>query len=113
MSELIDRIETALANLRAAGPKDLRLYLARSRPELPDATPKMVDKMIDLMLAPDPNDAVVLLFENQVRDWDNSDEKSRWAAGTRRNSEGRRALIHTLLNSGAALASRIDRQIPF
>ncbi|MEI6566854.1 MAG: Z1 domain-containing protein [Verrucomicrobiota bacterium] len=108
-----ERIESALANLRTSGPKDLRLYLARSRPELRNAPDKMVDAMLSSMLGADPNDVVVQLFENQIREWDNTNEKMAWTAGTRRNADARRQQIHTLLKSGASLAARIDNQIPF
>ncbi|HWA09481.1 MAG TPA: Z1 domain-containing protein [Chthoniobacteraceae bacterium] len=113
MVELRERIDSALATLGSSGPKDLRLYLARSRPELEDATPKMVDEMLALVLGTDPNDAAVQLFENQIRDWDNGDEKLPWVADTRKNSDARRVRIHALLKSGPALAARIDRQIPY
>lgn len=113
MSELEERISAAIASLKDSGPKEIRRYFSRSRPDLEDATDEQIVKMLDMILDKDPNKPFVRKFESLFRDWDNAKESDSWVSGTLRNTAERRKRIHECLKSGLEFAQKVDLQIPF
>jgi len=112
MSQLIERIEIALGAMAQAGPRDLRAYLEKPGPDFSSASPAEIDSMLGLILSPDPNSKIRLLFSNLLRSWDNSKD-GRWVNATTRNTVARRKRIHELLKSDAGLEKQIDAILPF
>lgn len=112
MQQLVERIETALGAMAQAGPRDLRAYLQKPGPDFPTAPPEEIETMLGMLLSPDPNNKVRLLFSNLLRSWDNSKD-GKWTHDTTRNTGTRRKRIHELLKSDADLEKRIDAVLPF
>ncbi len=112
MTTITERIELALGAMRAAGPRDLRAFLAQPAPDVPPATASEITQMLDTLLSDDPNNPSRLRFSDALRGWDNAKDAS-WIGGTRRNTRERRALIHEKLKSGDSLGARIDGILPF
>jgi hypothetical protein len=107
-----ERIEMALGAMLAAGPRDLRAYLAQPGPDVPRGDENEVDNAIDLLLASDPNGFARLRFSNLLRAWDNARDVA-WIGDTPRNTRVRRKLINERLNSGPDLERRIDELMPY
>lgn len=111
MTNLLERIDIALGAMSNT-PRNLVAYLKQPGPDIEEATPAVINGMLDLLLSNDPNDLTRLRFSNLLRSWDNTKEAT-WTAGTARNTAGRRKLIHHLLKSAPLLEQRIDALIPF
>jgi hypothetical protein len=112
MEKLIEYVIAALGTMAATGPRRLRAYLAQPGPDFDKASPTQVDRMIGLLMSPDPNHPARLRFSDLLRTWDNTKDAS-WTDGTPRNTEARRARIHQLLQSEPELQQRIDTAFPF
>jgi len=112
MMLILERIEMALGAMQAAGPRDLRAYLAQPGPDIPKADQAEIDNAIELLLASDPNGPARLRFSNLLRAWDNQRDIA-WVGDSPRNTAARRKLIHERLNSVGDLEQRIDRLMPF
>jgi hypothetical protein len=112
MSQLVERIKTALGAMAQAGPRDLRAYLEKPGPDFAAASPAEIESMLSMLLSPDPNNEIRLLFSNLLRSWDNAKE-GKWTNSTIRNTAARRKRIHDLLMSDAELEERIDAILPF
>ena len=112
MANVPERLEIALGAMGTGGPRNLRAYLEQPGPDFEKANADEVEMLIDLILAPDPNQPARLRFSNALRSWDNAKE-AKWTNGTARNTAVRRALIHELLRSDNILAKRIDDLLPF
>ncbi|EKZ98385.1 hypothetical protein D769_15465 [Cupriavidus sp. HMR-1] len=110
MSDLNEYIDVALGAMQR-GPRKLKAYLEKPGPDMDVAGPLEVEKMIGLLLSPDPNDSTRLRFSNLLRSWDNEKDPS-WAGGTERNTAARRKVIHERLASDLELQNRIDSLIP-
>jgi hypothetical protein len=108
---LVERIGVALDAMQAE-PRSLRAYLEQPGPDFPRAAKGDVDKMLDMILDPDPNAPLRLRFSTLLRSWDNNKD-ARWTGGTSRNTNDRRTRIHNLLKLDAALATRINEVLPF
>src|SRR5437870_4979785 len=100
MNQLVERIETALGAMAQAGPRNLRAYLEKPGPDFTTAPVAKIDSMINMLLSPDPNDKLRLLFSNLLRSWDNSKD-GKWTNTATRNTAARRKRIHELLCSDA------------
>jgi hypothetical protein len=109
---MLERIEIALGALASAGPRDLRAYLKQPGPDFAPASQGEVEKLLDEILSPDPNNPPRLRFSVLIRSWDNAKD-GKWIGDTPRNSSSRRSKIHELLKSGRDLQSRIDGLLPF
>jgi hypothetical protein len=112
MEPQLERIEAALGSMSLLGPRALAAYLRKPTPDFPDASVREVAGLIDLLLADDPNHPARLRFSGLIREWDNLKDPD-WSAGTSRNTEERRELIHQLLQTDSPLMVRIDSLIPF
>jgi len=112
MESQLERIEAALGSMSLLGPRALAAYLGKPTPDFPNASEKEVAELIDLLLADDPNHPARLRFSGLIREWDNLKDPD-WGAGTLRNTEERRKLIHEFLKTDSPLIVRIDSVIPF
>jgi hypothetical protein len=111
MSEFDERIESALGAMRAA-PRNLVAYLRQPGPDFTKASADDVERMLNKLLCPDPNDRIRLLFSTLLRSWDNAKD-AKWANGTARNTASRRQRIHELLKLTPEFQNRIDSELPF
>lgn len=112
MTPFLERIEMTLGAMAAGGPRNLRTYLEKPGPDFKEASASEVDKIVDLLLSVEANNAARLRFSNLLRSWDNAKDPT-WADGTARNSAERRKRIHHRLTSGAELEKRIDNLLPY
>jgi hypothetical protein len=112
MMPIQERIEMALGAMLAAGPRDLRAYLAQPGPDMAKASVAEVDDMIELLLASDPNGPARLRFSNLLRAWDNA-KGATWIADSARNTAERRKRIHERLRSTPEIERRIDDLMPY
>jgi hypothetical protein len=110
--QLNERIAMALGAMGEGGPRNLRAYLAKPGPDVTEAGPNDVDKMIDLLLSSDPNHPARLRFSHLLRFWDNVKDGT-WTDSTQRNTSTRRGRIHELLRSPDDFANRVDSLLPF
>jgi hypothetical protein len=101
-----------LGAMASSGPRNLRAYLEQPGPDFERADKDEIDKIMNLVLSPDPNHPARLRFSNVLRSWDNV-KVAKWVEGTARNTAARRKRIHNLLQSGAELEARIDSLLPY
>src|SRR4051812_36269401 len=102
MNDFDERIEMALSAMGPGGPRSLRDYFEQPGPDFEKATKPEIDKMLDLLLSPDPNNSARLRFSNLLRSWDNMKD-AKWSNSTARNTVDRRQRIHEQLKSGQEL----------
>ena len=55
MANVPERLEIALGAMGTGGPRNLRAYLEQPGPDFEKANADKVEMLIDLILAPDPN----------------------------------------------------------
>jgi hypothetical protein len=111
MTDYFDRIKAALGAMTDR-PRPLCEYLKKPGPDFEEAGGKDVEKMLSMLLSPDPNDSVRIRFSNLLHSWDNS-RNADWIAETARNTAPRRVRIHLLLKSDETLVKRIDSLLPY
>ena len=111
MTNYLDRINAVLGAMTDR-PRALVDYFRKPGPDFETADEPDIEKMLSVILSPDPNDSTRIRFSNLLHSWDNAKD-AEWVGQTIRNSAARRARIHTLLKSDKALIERIDSLLPY
>lgn len=116
MSQETDqRLLAALSGMQRSGPKNLCRYVERPNPDFDSISQDEIKAAIKALVAGNETSQSFNLFGSLLRKWDNTKETEDggWASSTTRNTDERRALIHSLLGLEPEHAVKVDEKIPF